>query len=73
MCVQLVIKRTLCGLFYLQDLLLLFQFAYQSLQVVEDFKESDPHCLACGYLLASNWPAPEMKHFGLQLIEHYIR
>lgn len=27
----------------------------------------------CGFHLANDWPSPQVKHFGLQLVEDYIR
>ena len=41
-------------------------------QKIEQFKEESPHCMQCGFLLMTE-QAPIVKHFGLQLIEHYVK
>ena len=41
-------------------------------QRVEEVKEYSPHCVACGFKLAQQQD-PTIKHFGLQLLEHFIK
>ena len=51
-------------------LMLLMQLIVQT---IEEFKEENPNCLVCGFYLASDGSSPQVRHFGLQLVEHYIR
>ncbi|XP_052767474.1 exportin-5-like [Mya arenaria] len=39
-------------------------------QICENFKESSPHCIQCGLLLADRQNSPIIRHFGLKLLEH---
>ncbi|XP_030854672.1 exportin-5 isoform X2 [Strongylocentrotus purpuratus] len=42
-------------------------------QICENFKETSPHCVACGALLTDTKHSPVIRHFGLQLLEHFVR
>lgn len=43
------------------------------MQLIEEFKDENPDCLVCGFRLLNDWPNSQVKHFGLQLVEHYVR
>lgn len=42
-------------------------------RVCEDFKETSPHCITCGLMLAEKKYPHIVRHFGLQLLEHVVR
>ncbi|XP_076464074.1 exportin-5-like [Babylonia areolata] len=42
-------------------------------QVCEEFREKSPACLECGMILAGQQNSPIIRHFGLQLVEHFIK
>nr|XP_054759469.1 exportin-5-like [Lytechinus pictus] len=42
-------------------------------QICENFKDTSPHCVACGAMLADVKHSPVIRHFGLQLLEHFVR
>lgn len=42
-------------------------------QVCENFKDTSPHCVQCGAFLINKKHSPTIRHFGLQLLEHYVR
>ncbi|KAK7104837.1 exportin-5-like [Littorina saxatilis] len=42
-------------------------------QVCEEFREKSPACLECGLVLAGQQNSPIVRHFGLQLVEHFIK
>nr|XP_054759468.1 exportin-5-like [Lytechinus pictus] len=44
-----------------------------NLQICENFKDTSPHCVACGAMLADVKHSPVIRHFGLQLLEHFVR
>ncbi|XP_064400527.1 exportin-5-like [Halichondria panicea] len=41
-------------------------------QKVEQFKDESPYCLTCGFILSEEH-VPVIKHFGLQLMEHFVK
>ncbi|XP_071502509.1 exportin-5-like [Diadema antillarum] len=45
----------------------------EAYQICETFKEKSPHCVACGMYLSDAKNSPVIRHFGLQLLEHFVR
>ena len=43
------------------------------IQLCESFKEASPYCVECGALLNDRKYPPFVRHFGLQLLEHFVR
>lgn len=77
-CRRYLIQNVLFRVFFLLDpsilhscicILTLVSFCSQR---IEDFKEQSPHCLQCGFRLAQEQD-PIVRHFGLQLIEHFVK
>ncbi|PVD26679.1 hypothetical protein C0Q70_14357 [Pomacea canaliculata] len=42
-------------------------------QICEEFREKSPVCLQCGMMLAGKQFSPVVRHFGLQIVEHFIK
>ena len=52
-------------------MLSVFFFLYNT-QAIADFKEKHPLCMNCGFQLAED-QNPVARHFGLQLIEDFVK
>ncbi|XP_035229722.1 exportin-5-like [Stegodyphus dumicola] len=42
-------------------------------KMLEAFKETSPLCAKCGFLLSAKGNHPTIRHFGLRLIDHYLK
>lgn len=42
-------------------------------QFCDNFKKSSDQCAACGLQLSSNSNESNIRHFGLQLLEHCVK
>ncbi|XP_072031376.1 exportin-5-like isoform X2 [Amphiura filiformis] len=45
----------------------------EAYELCEKFKETSPHCVACGVEMSNVKYPPVIRHFGLQLLEHCAR